>query len=90
MFHQGLMFRKTAKFQEALNQFTKVMEQLPEDKTVYIERGLVYQCMGNHQMAIKDFSHATKIDGKCVMAYFHNGTSKLKDGQIQAAIADFS
>lgn len=66
------------------------MEQLPEDKTVYIERGLVYQDMGNHQMAIKDFQHAILIDPKCIKAYYHNGTSKLKDGQIQAAIDDFN
>lgn len=83
------MFRKTEKYQEALNQFTKVMEQLPEDKTVYIERGLVYQNMGNHHMAIKDFQHAIQIDSRCVKAYYHNGTSKLKDGQIEAAIMDF-
>jgi len=49
------MFRRTGKFQEALNQFSRVMEQLPEDKTVYIERGLVYQDMENHNMAIQDF-----------------------------------
>ena len=66
------------------------MEQLPEDKTVYIERGLVYQNMGNHNMAIKDFKHAIQIDPRCIKAYYHNGTSKLKDGQIQAAIDDFT
>jgi hypothetical protein len=31
------------------------MEQLDEDKTVYIERGLVFKDMGNHHDAIKDF-----------------------------------
>lgn len=51
-FHQGLMFRRTGNFNEAIRQFTRVMEKLPDDKTVYIERGLVYQDMGNHSYAI--------------------------------------
>jgi len=36
------MFRRTGNFNEAIRQFTRVMEKLPEDKTVYVERGLVY------------------------------------------------
>ena len=84
------MFRRTGKFQEALNQFSRVMEQLPEDKTVYIERGLVYQDMENHNMAIQDFQQAIDIDNKCIEAFFHIGTSKLKSGQVQEAIQDFT
>ncbi len=80
MFHQGLMFRKTGNFSEALSQFTKVMEQLDEDKTVYIEGGLVFKDMGNHHDAIKDFQRAIDIDNKCIEAFFHIGTSKLKSG----------
>ena len=55
MFHQGLMFRRTNRFHDALKQFSKVEELLPGDKTAYIQRGLVYQDMGNHEFAIKDF-----------------------------------
>ena len=36
MFHQGLMFRRTNRFHEALSQFSKVEELLSGDKTVYI------------------------------------------------------
>ena len=84
------MFRRTGKFQEALNQFTRVMEQLPEDKTVYIERGLVYQDMSNHKMAIEDFQQAISKDDQCIEAFFHIGTSKLKSNQIKEAIEDFN
>ena len=42
MFHQGLMYRRTNRFHEALKQFSKVEALLPGDKTVYIQRGLVY------------------------------------------------
>lgn len=65
------MFRRTGNFNDAIRQFTRVLvkpkdpkrpdepdvESL-DDKTVYIERGLVYQDMGNHEYAIKDFTTA--------------------------------
>ena len=58
------MFRRIHKFTEALNQFSRVQKRLPNDKTVYFERGLVFQDMGNHQNAIADFSQAIKLDSE--------------------------
>ena len=55
MFHLGLMYRRTERFKEALQMFTKVQQELTDDKTIYIQRGLVYQDMGNHEYAIRDF-----------------------------------
>ena len=55
MFHQGLMFHKTKRYHEALKRFTEVEGLLPGDTSVYIQRGLVYQDMGNHNSAIEDF-----------------------------------
>lgn len=45
--------------------------------------------MSNHLDAIKDFTQAIRIDDTNVIAYFHLGTSKLKAGLIDEAIADF-
>ena len=42
MFHQGSMYRKINKFHEALEVFSRVKTLLPTDKSVYIQRGLVY------------------------------------------------
>jgi tetratricopeptide (TPR) repeat protein len=36
------MFRRTENFNEALQQFTRLIAMIPEDFTVYIQRGLVY------------------------------------------------
>jgi hypothetical protein len=36
------MFRRMGNFNEAIRQFTRVLEELRNDKTVFIERGLVY------------------------------------------------
>ena len=62
----------------------------PDDKTIWIQRGLVYQDLGNHSLAIEDFEKAIGIsNNSCSMAMFHMATSKLKDGQIDSAIEDF-
>ena len=61
MFHKGLMYRRISECTAALELFSRVLELLPEDETVYIQRGLVYQDMGNHECAIKDFNEAIRI-----------------------------
>ena len=89
MFHLGLMYRRLERYHEALQQFTKVAEHLPHDKTIYIQRGLVYQDMGNHQYAIRDFKSAIEIDPEYALSHFHLGVSKLKSRQIHKAIKYF-
>lgn len=91
MFHLGLMYRKTGEYSDALKLFTRVIIKLPNDKSVYLERGLVYQEMGNHNYAINDFKKAIEIDPTSSLAYFHIGTSKLKTRSlVREAIEDFT
>lgn len=68
MFHLGLMYRRTHNFSDALRMFSKVESKLPNDKTVYIQRGLVFQDMKNHQAAIRDFEKAIELDPSYTVA----------------------
>lgn len=88
-FHLGIMFHKTNRFQEALKCFGKVLMKIPNDKTVYITRGVVYQDMGNNNMAIKDFSKAIELDPKSSEAHYRRGLSKLLNKNYHDAIDDF-
>lgn len=66
--------------------------RLPEDKSVYLERGLVYEDMGNHNFAINDFKKAIDLDPNSSLAYYYIGISKLKSKiliKIEEAIEDF-
>ena len=58
MFHKGLMYRRIQEYTAALQLFTEVLNLLENDETVLIQRGLVYQDMGNHSLAIDDFNKA--------------------------------
>lgn len=83
------MYHKTNQFQEALKCFSKVLLKIPDDKTVYISRGLVYQDMGNHQFAIKDFEKAIEIDEQLSEGYFRLGLSRLATKDFYEAIENF-
>ena len=83
------MLQKVYNFHEALKQLTLMVNLLPTDKTIWIQRGLVYQDLGNHDLAIADFTEAIEIDSTCSEAMFHMATSKLKASMIDASIEEF-
>ena len=88
-FHAALMLEKIYNFHEALKQLTIMVNLLPDDKTVWIQRGLVYLDLGNYEKANLDFEKAIDIDPTCVAAIFYLAKSKLRGGDIEAAVADF-
>ena len=49
---------------------------------MYFERGVVYQLMGNHELAIKDFEQALEIEPKYAEAYYHVGKSRLANKDV--------
>ena len=61
-FHAAIMLEKIYNFHEALKQLSIMVDLLHDDKTVWIQRGLVYQEMGNHELAINDFEQAIELD----------------------------
>ena len=76
------MQQKIYNFTDALKQLAKVIEMRENDKTVWIQRGLVFQDMGNHELAIEDFNKAIEIDQDYSKSWFHRGTSKLQSAQL--------
>lgn len=62
IFHLGTMHHKNMNFYEALKCYTASLRYYKEENDVYIRRGKVYQDMGNHQFAIRDFEEALKLD----------------------------
>ena len=56
---------------------------------MYYERGLAYQMMGNHELAIRDFQTAIKLDNKYAEALLSIGTSQLGIKDVYSAKASF-
>ena len=70
------MYHRSFDFIEALKCFSKVLLKIKDDKTVYVARGTVFQDMGNHELAIKDFEDAIAIDPQFSEGYYRMGRSK--------------
>ena len=92
MFHKGLMFRRIEEYTAALVLFSNVISLLENDETVFIQRGLIYQDMGNHNKAIEDFRKAIEIaESKQVnnyYQYYYLGISLLKSRQPKEALKE--
>ncbi|CAI2387655.1 unnamed protein product [Moneuplotes crassus] len=88
--HLGNMYHKSNEFLKALKCYRKFLDNYSTHEDVYVSRGLVYQDMGNHQFAIKDFDSAIKINPKCSDAYYHRGVSELKSRRYSKAIEDLT
>ena len=86
MFHKGLMYRRISEYTAALELFSRVLELLPGDETVYIQRGLVYQDMGNNEQAIKDFMSAIDVAGENSCSCYYLGLSYLKSKYPREAL----
>ena len=88
-FHLGLIYHRINNFNEALKCFSKVLINIKDDKTVFIARGVVYQDMGNHALAINDFNSAIILDEDLSEGYFRRGFSKFYSTNYNEAIEDF-
>ena len=62
--------------------------KIPTDKTVFIARGVVYQDMGNHQLAIKDFNKSIEIDSELSEGFYRRGISNLSLHYFKNSIED--
>ena len=84
------MYRRIAEYTAALELFSRVLDLLKNDETVYIQRGQVYQDMGNHEKAIEDFNEAIKIseaaNDRHYWSYFYLGMSYLKSRYPREAL----
>ena len=88
-FHLGKMLHLTNQFNKALKFLSNVVGKLPNDQDVYNARGSVYQDMGNHLFAIRDFNHALKLNPDNSLSYYYRGMSKLKSKLFFEALDDF-
>lgn len=67
---------------------TEAIRLNPNDINAYINRGIAYGSLGNHQKALADFSTAIHLDQKNANAYTGRSYAYLNIGNYNQAIAD--
>lgn len=89
-FHLGIMYHKNYQFKDALSWFSTVLTYYSTDKKIFVHRGLVYQALNEHKIAIMDFDSALKIDNTYSDAHYWRGVSNLKLENYDEAIKDLN
>ncbi len=70
LFHLGHMQHKSGLLKDALKSFTDVLTQRGNDRLTYQSRGLVYQDMKQHELAIADFQNALQLEPNYAEVYY--------------------
>ena len=82
-------YRLAGKYNEAIADFTKYIEQKPTDVFGYYRRGWCYELMGNDKSAMDNYNAGIEIDKTYPYLYLMRGEQYLKQGDIAKANADF-
>jgi tetratricopeptide (TPR) repeat protein len=77
-------------YQQAVNDYNKVLEAQPNDAQAYKNRGRAYFLLLNYQQAINDFDKVIELISDDAEAYFFREASREKSGDYQQAIKDFN
>lgn len=75
-------------YREAIQNFSKTIEQNNKIGAAYSNRCLAYLQLKEYQNAIADCNEALNFTPKNVEAYLNRGLAHYKQGEYQAAIAD--
>lgn len=89
-FYKGLAKAEVGDLEQAIHNFTKVIELDPAAANAYYNRGLACAQIGDLQQAIWDYTRAIQLDPNSADAYANRGRAYAQLGNLEQAIRDFS
>jgi tetratricopeptide (TPR) repeat protein/S1-C subfamily serine protease len=87
---RGEMLGELKRYEEAINDFTKVIEINPQSVYAYYNRGLLYGKQEKSELAIANFTKAIEINPQFAQAYYTRGAGYILQRKIELGIADFT
>lgn len=87
--HKGDMLMRAARYDEAIEEFGKVIDHLPDYAYGYYASGWAYELSGNDDKALEYYNTGIDIDQSYSYIYFKRGSLFLKQGDTAKAMADF-
>jgi len=88
-FRRALYYHRSGDFENALMQYTLVLESNEMHVQAHNNLGLLYQGKGSLNEAIREFTKAIGIDPSYAQARNNLGVALLQAGNVDAAIAEF-
>lgn len=65
---------------QAIDAYTSIINNFPEDASIYVSRGLAIQQSGNLAEALRDLNHAIILDPSQFIYYYFRSTIKSQSG----------
>jgi tetratricopeptide (TPR) repeat protein len=89
-FVRAMSRKDRGKFDEAVDDLTKVLQLNPKVAQAHFERGGIHQRQGNLDLAIADYTKAIELKPDYVEAYSNRGVLRERKGDTSGAKADYS
>jgi len=86
----GLTYLEQKQFDEAISEFTRVIEMSPDSADAYYNRGLAYAKKNDAEHAIADYSKAIELNPRDSDTYFNRGLAYYKENKMEESIADYT
>lgn len=86
---KGLGLHREGRYQEAIREFTRVIDTQRGFPEAYVFRGIALHNVGQFSDAVRDFSKALELDTQNLTVRLYRGESYLAMGQQEAAAEDF-
>jgi tetratricopeptide (TPR) repeat protein len=89
-FQRGNLWFVKQEWARAVDDYSAVLQQLPEDQNVYHNRGLAWAQLKQYQWALADLTQAVRLEPKGGWLYSARGYVWAEMGSFENAIADYS
>lgn len=86
--HRGIAHMSLARYDAAIEDYTRAITQGLTDPGVFINRGVARQRTGNLTAAIEDFTRAIELDPSSARAYDNRAGALSEQGHFEAALSD--
>jgi tetratricopeptide (TPR) repeat protein len=80
---RGLIFRLLGELENAILDFTTVIEKHPHNFKALIARGIALGQAGQFNAAFDDFSLAPKVNPNCAEGYYNKSLTLLSVGNLE-------
>lgn len=88
--NRGTFYIHAGRFDEAIADYTVLIEAGQADAPVYMMRGTARGRKGDRDGALADFEHALKLNPQYAEAYYNRGKLRASLGEANEAIADLT
>lgn len=88
LLRQAYQAQANGKWVEAVKIFGQVINLVPDEAPIYVQRGLLLKEMGRTDAARQDFDKAIRLDPNYGLAYYGRGWVRSASGDYQGELMD--